>query len=219
MGGDDHREGGLQARDPVERGEQRLPAGEIEPAAGLVEEQQARARQERPRDQRTLALSLRAVAEAPLPDRAEPERADELVRAVEVEAGEPLLEVSDRRRRTRADDLAHGQERGEAGADPRVDESDRLAQPREVGSAHPRAEDLDDSAGREVDGAGDREQGRLAGPVRPEQSPALARCDGPRDPVDDRLAASARRVPAPDAHVVEPEGSSLTGPAIAVYTH
>ena len=110
----DDRELGLsRARRSSER-EQRLAAREVEPRARLVEEEEPGPGDERPRDQRALSLALRAVAEPPLAERPEPERAEEAVGAVEVELREPLLEVADRRRRSGADHLAHGQERRES---------------------------------------------------------------------------------------------------------
>ena len=205
------RELGLVAGEAVERAEQRLAAREVEPRSRLVEEEEPRPGDERPRDQRALALALRAVAEPPLAERPEPERAEQAVGAVEVELREPLLEVADRRRRSGADHLAHGEERRELLADARVDEADRLAQPGDVGAAHRLAEDLDRAAARELDRTGEREQGRLAGAVRAEEGPALAEADLPADPVEERLAAAARGVPAPDLDVLEPERDGLTG--------
>jgi len=213
---DHHRERGLQPGDAVERGEERLAARQVEPAARLVEQEQARLREERTGDQRPLALSLGAVAEPPLSDRSEPERPDELVGPVEVEAGEALLEVADRRGCSRADDLPHGQQRGKAAADARVHEPDRLAQPREVGPAHRLSQDLDGAGGGEVHCAGDRQQRRLPGAVRPEERPALSGAHRPGDPVDDRLPRAARDVPAPYADVLEAERGVLTGLASAV---
>ena len=193
--------------------------GRSSPAPGLVEEEQARPRDERPRDQRPLALALRAVPESPLADRPEPERPEQGVGAVEIELGQALCEVADRPRRAGADHLAHGEERLELAADARVDEADRLAEPRHVGAAHRLAEDLHRAAARELDRAGEREQGRLAGAVRPEECPALAESDLPADPVEQRLAGAARGVPAPDLDVLEPERDGLTGGRRRRYTY
>ena len=143
----------------------------------------------------------------------------EPVGAVEIELGQPLREVADRRRRSGADHLADGEERRELPADPRVDEADRLAEPRHVGAAHRLAEDLDRAAARELDRAGEGEQGRLAGAVRAEQGPALAEADLPADPVEERLAAAARGVPAPDLDVPEAERDGLTGGRRPRYTY
>ena len=79
---------------PVERAEQRLAPREIEPRTRLVEQQQPRTPDQCARDQGALALSLRAVAEPALADRAEPERPDQVVGSIEVEPRQALLEVA-----------------------------------------------------------------------------------------------------------------------------
>src|SRR5205085_12539177 len=120
------------------------------------------------------------------------------------------LGVADRRRRTGADHLAHGQQWREAVSDAGVDEADRLAEPGHVGAPHGLAEDLGRATARELDRTGEREQRRLAGAVRAEEGPALAEADVPADPVEQRLARAARGVPAPDLDVPETERDGLT---------
>ena len=93
---------GSIVREARESSEQELPSGQVEAGSRLVEQQQARLRHECPGDQRALALALRAVAEAPLGEPTEAERAEQRVGAVDVEHREPLLEVADRPRRARS---------------------------------------------------------------------------------------------------------------------
>ena len=187
------RELGLVAGEAVERGEQRLAAREVEPRARLVEQEEARPGDERPRDR---ALAFARPASSP---RSAARRA---ARARTCRAGrrrgrgrarQALREIADRRRRPGADHLPHGQERRERRPIARVDEADRLAQPCHVGASHRLAEDLDRAAARELDRAGKRKQGRLAGAVRAEQRPALAEPHLPADPVEERLAACRSR--------------------------
>ena len=97
VGRDHHRELRLVGGEPIERGEQHLAARQVEARTRLVEQEQPRPGDERPRDQGPLALALGAIAEPALADRAEPERPEQAVGPVEVELGEPLLEVPDRR--------------------------------------------------------------------------------------------------------------------------
>ena len=104
-------------------------------------------------------------------------------------------------------------------ADPGIDEPDRLAQARDVGAAHRLAENLDGAAARELDRAGEREQGRLARSVRPEEGPALAVGDVPVDAVEERLARPAGGVPAPDVDAAEPQRNGLTGGILTGYTY
>ena len=217
-----HDDGKLRVdfRDAREGREQQLPTGKVETGARLVEQQQARLRDERPGDQGALALACRAVAEAALGQATEAEHAEQRVGAVDVEHREPLLEVADRARRARPDHLADRQERREAVAVARVDEPDPLAQARDVGAAHRLAEDLDRAAARELDCAGERQQRGLAGAVSARAPPSARR----RAPSTRRRRAGPcwrrSRVPAPHLHVLEPEcGLGLTRRPRSPYTY
>ena len=194
--------------------------GQVEAGPRLVEEQQPRLGDERPGDQGPLALAFGAVAEPALGQAPEAEPAEQRVRAVDVEHREPLLEVADRSGRTRPNHLTHRQERREAVSVAGVDEPDLPAQARDVGAPHRLAEDLDRAAAREPGRPREREQGRLAGTVRPEHGPALAGAHGPGDAVEQELAGAARLVPAPDLHVPEAECSrGLTRLTLSTYTY
>ena len=197
----DHRQPGVGVRESCERPEQDLATREVEAGTRLVEQEEARLPDERPRDEGALALTLRAVSEAPLRERAEAERSEQGVCAVDVEHAQPLLEVADRPCRPRSYDLAHGQHGGEPVAVACIDEPDLLAEAGGIGAPHRLAEDLDGAAARETGGCGKREERRLTGAVRAEQRPALAAPHRPRDVVEQGLACPARLMPAPHSYV------------------
>ena len=175
--------------------------GRSRPAPGSSSSEQAGAGHERSGDQGAFSLALRAIAEAALGEPAEAEGAEQRVGAVDVQHREPLLEVADRSGRSGPDHLSHGQHRGEAAAVARIDEADALAQACHVGTPHRLAEDLDRAAAREIDGCREGQQRRLAGSVRPEQRPPIARLHGPRDVCQECLARRRSPVPAPDLDV------------------
>jgi hypothetical protein len=125
-----------------DRAVSRISAPGSRPAPGSSEQQEARTRDEGPRDQRRLR-SPAAVREPALRERAQAEQAEQRVRAIDVQAGEALLEVPDRRGRPGAHHLAHGQHGSEAVPGTRVDEADALAEAWHVGATHRLAQDLD----------------------------------------------------------------------------
>ena len=196
--------------------------GQVEPGSRLVEEQQARLRDESPGDQRPLALSLGAVAEAALCEAAEPEHAEQRVGPVDVEHREPLLEVPDRAGRARPDHLADREERSEPVAVTRVDEPDPLAQAGDV-SVRPIVSPRSSTVPRLGNPTAPVSVSSvvLPAPFGPSSGPALA---GPapstRSRSSERLAGAGRVVPAPDLHVSEPDrGRGLTRLRICPYTY
>ena len=200
---------GLVVGEAREGGEQDLAPRQVEPRAGLVEQQQARPGDERARDQRALALALGAVAEPALGRaRPRPKSAEQRVRAVDVEhrAAAPRSTRSSPVAPVRTT-CAHGQERREAGAVARVDEPDRLAQAGDVGAAHRLAEDLDRAAARELDrrrpasGASScRRRSARAGPSARRRAPSQ------RDAVEQGLAR--RRSPRASARPARPRAAA-----------
>ena len=77
---------GSSVDESVERREQRLTPGEIEPRARLVEQQQARPRHEGPRDQAARPLPVRAVGEPALREPLETEELEQLAGPLELGA-------------------------------------------------------------------------------------------------------------------------------------
>ena len=162
-----------EQQSPGRGGRARLPARRG--AAG------AAARRAPARSARACARRASSRRSAARPSRPSPNVPSSVSARSRSSIGEPLLEVADRAGRARPDHLAHRQERGEAVAVARVDEADRLAQPRDVGASHRLAEDLDRAAGsgsrprrRASAGSSCRRRSARAGP-------SARRRDRPRD--------------------------------------
>ena len=207
--GRDERELGVVGDKAVERGEEQLSTGEVEPRA-----EASRSRR------RGRGTSARAIARACAPrassrrtvvrraERARARRAAPRRAPHRPERAAPRSTRSSAWRRCALLDREH---RREAATGPRVHEANLLAQAKDVRAAERATKDLDAAAARKVDRARDGEERRLPRAVRSEERPPLARLPSSRSPRGSALAfrmphASARRRrPTGGARALDPE--------------
>lgn len=185
MRDDDERRRSRVGGEVIERFDELLPPGEIEPGRGLVEQHDRRLVHQRPGEQhpRPLARRERAEEMCRQPGDAHPleavDRSGIVVGAVSMP---PRFERGVARR---ADDVERGERRPELIGHGRRDEADAAPQDADIGVTEVLAEHFDRPGRRMFVERGDPQQRRLAAAVRPEHEPTLRSCDVERDAVED----------------------------------
>ena len=178
--------------------QQVLPAAEVQPGGGLVQQKQLGVGHQRPRDLHALALPLGQGGE-PAPDQVRAaERVQELDRAGDVGGLVVLLPAAHDRVGAGEHQVDHFlgrrhpvRQRGAGQADPRP-------QLEHVGLAEPAAQDLGTALGREQLAGDDLQQRGLPGSVGADDDPALVVMDGPVH------VAQQHGPAAPDADTAQP---------------
>ena len=206
----DRRQPGPRAHDVGERREQQLAADQVEPGGGLVEDDERRVRDQRPREQDAGPLALGAARERPRGELARRRRAAAARSAVCALLRADVLDEEDRAGDPGEHDLAHGLVGVEPPPERGLDEARsaggaRASTPRRAGrrgsSAVPRLGRIcADATRRSVD------LPAPFGPTTPQRSPCSTRQSTSAEQV-----AAASVDAAPDADADEVEHGHVTG--------
>ncbi len=177
---------------PASRSSRRSRRAEVQPRGRLVHEHELGTCHEGAGQQDLLPLALGEQTEEPLGEGGptEPGFAEQ-GRGLPPVGGRVFVPPRLECRVPAGEHRVEGRQLGPEGAGDRgTHHRDPAAQLPHVDPAEPLAEDLHDAAGRPEGGACDAQEGGLPRAVGPEQRPPLTGRDHPRDPVDDRGAAT-----------------------------
>lgn len=195
---EDGGEVGVGGGEGGEGGEEGFAGGEVETGSGFVEEEERGVGHEGAGDADALAFALGAGGDLAGGETGAAEEIEEVAGAGALGLADAVGEGPDGAGGAGEDDLFDGEpvEDFEGG----VDDADPFAQVPETDLTEATAEDGDGTGAGVADGAGEGEEGALAGAVRAEEGPVLAAPDRPGDAIEDRGA-----VRDPDADVFDEE--------------
>lgn len=204
------------ARGGLDRADEQLTGGQVEPGGRLVEQEELGVGDERPRDQDPLPLARRAVAERPAGQLGAADELEQRPGAAPIRRRRLLEPGLQRPGRPRHDELLH-QDRGTDPVGEHVrDVTDPAAEATDVDPTEAFAEYPHLASGRLTPRAGELEQRGLAAAVRPEHDPVLPAPDDevhrPEDP-----AAADRHLGATKGEGLHAGGRYQRDPAPCVW--
>ena len=176
----------------LEPRQQFLPAAEVQPGGGLVEQQQLGVGHHRPGDQHPLAFAFGERAVGAFGEVFGADAFQHVDGLLVVDVLIVLTPPAHHRVAGGDDQVAHHFTVGHALGERRAAQPDTRAQFGHVDAAEPLAEHERGARRRVLQGRGDAQQRRLAGPVRPDDHPAFVEFDRPGDGPDQRLATASQ---------------------------